>query len=179
MAIDIMVSFERDPPQLDFIWPGFLSGTVGALIAPGATGKSFWALEASMSVAGGISGGDLLDLNPFHSGRVFYLAGEDPEAVLVRRIHAIGKHLDLSARQAIAENLIVEPIMGSLFNIMDERHLERLIEFSTVTWHGLFQHWSMLRLEPVRLFFICITSTREVCEMVFLINSKRPVVPQL
>jgi len=125
MAIDIMVSFEQEPAQLDFIWPGFLSGTVGALIAPGATGKSFWALEASMSVAGG----DLLDLNPFHSGRVFYLAGEDPEAVLVRRIHAIGKYFDLSTRQAIAENLIVEPIMGSLFNIMDERHLERLIEF--------------------------------------------------
>ncbi|RCL02112.1 MAG: hypothetical protein JSC188_000434 [Candidatus Tokpelaia sp. JSC188] len=131
MAIDIMVSFNQDPPQLDFIWPGFLSGTVGALIAPGATGKSFWALEASMSVACGVSGGDLLGLNPFYSGRVFYLAGEDPEAVLVRRIHAIGKYFDLSARKAIAENLIVEPIMGSMFNIMDERHLDRLIALCT------------------------------------------------
>ncbi|WP_223925546.1 AAA family ATPase, partial [Aeromonas caviae] len=39
-------AFQQEPPQLDFIWPGFLAGTVGALVAPGATGKSFWALQA-------------------------------------------------------------------------------------------------------------------------------------
>lgn len=49
MAINIMKAFQQEPPQLDFIWPGFLAGTVGALVAPGATGKSFWALEAAMS----------------------------------------------------------------------------------------------------------------------------------
>lgn len=42
MAINIMKAFQQEPPQLDFIWPGFLAGTVGALVAPGATGKSFW-----------------------------------------------------------------------------------------------------------------------------------------
>ena len=41
MAINIMEAFQQEPPQLDFIWPGFLAGTVGALVAPGATGKSF------------------------------------------------------------------------------------------------------------------------------------------
>lgn len=53
MAIDLRAAFENQPPVLDFIWPGFLAGTVGALVAPGATGKSFWALEAAMSVACG------------------------------------------------------------------------------------------------------------------------------
>ena len=33
--------------------------TVGALVAPGATGKSFWALEAAMSIACSVAGGDL------------------------------------------------------------------------------------------------------------------------
>ena len=31
MALDIMAAFTNEPPELDFIWPGFLAGTVGAL----------------------------------------------------------------------------------------------------------------------------------------------------
>jgi RecA-family ATPase len=131
MAIDIMQAFQQEPPELDFIWPGFLAGTVGALVAPGATGKSFWALEAAMSVACSVPGGDLLGLKPKHSGRVVYLAAEDPEPVLIRRIHAIGQHLDLLAREVIAENLIIEPIMGKRLNIMKPDHLKRVIEYCT------------------------------------------------
>jgi len=131
MAIDIMASFQEEPPTLDFIWPGFLSGTVGALVAPGATGKSFWALEAAMAVACSVAGGDVLNLKPRHSGRVVYLAGEDPEPALVRRVHAIGQHLNQNAREAIAENLTLEAIMGKRFNIMDERHRARVVEVCT------------------------------------------------
>ncbi|HBS17049.1 MAG TPA: replication protein A, partial [Halomonas sp.] len=112
MAIDLMWAFENEPPPLDFIWPGFLAGTVGALVAPGATGKSYWALEAAMCIACSVAGGDVLKLNPPKTGRVIYLAGEDPEVVLLRRSHAIGKHLGHSARASIAENLVLESIMG-------------------------------------------------------------------
>ncbi|EPD8436605.1 helicase RepA family protein, partial [Pseudomonas aeruginosa] len=49
---------------------------------------------------------------------------------LVRRIHAIGQHLGHAARQAIAENLVLEPIMGKRLNVMDEAHLRRVIEYS-------------------------------------------------
>lgn len=135
MAIDLLVAFENEPPALDFIWPGFLAGTVGALVAPGATGKSFWALEAAMSVACGAvveckaAGGDLVGLAPQRPGRVVYLAGEDPEIALVGRIHSIGKHLDQRARKAIADNLTVEPIMGKRLNVMDKEHLARVIKF--------------------------------------------------
>ncbi len=130
MAIDVLEAFEHEPPTLDFIWPGFLAGTVGALVAPGATGKSFWALEAAMSIACSVAGGDLVGLAPAHTGRVVYLAGEDPPPALVRRIHAIGQHLGHAARQAIAENLALEPIMGKRLNIMDDAHLRRVIEYS-------------------------------------------------
>lgn len=130
MAIDVLAAFECEPPVLDFIWPGFLAGTVGALVAPGATGKSFWALEAAMSIACSVAGGDLVGLTPTHTGRVVYLAGEDPPSALVRRIHAIGQHLGHAARQAIAENLALEPIMGKRLNVMDEAHLRRVIEYS-------------------------------------------------
>ncbi|EPF4195726.1 TPA: AAA family ATPase [Klebsiella pneumoniae] len=129
MAIDLRAAFENEPPTLDFIWPGFLAKTVGALVAPGATGKSFWALEAAMAIACSVAGGDLVGLAPACAGRVVYFAGEDPEVALERRIHAIGQHLNQQAREAIAENLTLEPIMGKRLNVMDERHLVRVIEF--------------------------------------------------
>jgi RecA-family ATPase len=122
-------SFDNEPPVLDFIWPGFLAGTVGALVAPGATGKSFWALEAAMAVACDAPGGDLIGLSPHHTGRVVYLAAEDPEPALIHRVHAIGKHLPRAARASIAENLLLEPIVGTRFNVMNTRHLERVLEY--------------------------------------------------
>lgn len=129
MAIDLMAAFTNEPPELDFIWPGFVKGTVGALVAPGATGKSFWALEATMSIACAVAGGDLLGLSPAASGRVVYLAGEDPLSVLVRRVHAIGRHLPGPAREVIAENLVIEPIIGKRLNVMDDRHLAEVTDF--------------------------------------------------
>jgi len=35
--VDVGYRFETPPPDLDFVWPGFLAGSVGALVAPGAT----------------------------------------------------------------------------------------------------------------------------------------------
>ena len=69
MPIDILQAFETKQPDPDFLWPGFLAGTVGALVAPGATGKSFWALQAAMAVACHVPGGDLLGLNPSQNGK--------------------------------------------------------------------------------------------------------------
>ena len=128
MALNIMEAFQQEPPQLDFIWPGFLAGTVGALVAPGATGKSFWALEAAMSIACSVAGGDVVQIKPRRTGRVVYLAGEDPEPALIRRVHAIGQHFSQSAREAIADNLILEPIMGMRLDVMNKRHLARVVE---------------------------------------------------
>jgi RecA-family ATPase len=128
MAIDLLAAFENEPPALDFIWPGFLAGTVGALVAPGATGKSFWALEAAMTVACSVPGGDVIALMPQHTGAVLYLAGEDPAPALVRRVHAIGKYLSDDARVAIAERLTLEPIMGLGFDVMKHTQFERLVE---------------------------------------------------
>jgi RecA-family ATPase len=130
MALDILKAFAHEPPELDFIWPGFLAGTVGALVAPGAAGKSFWALEAAMAIACSVAGGDVLNLKPQYTGRVVYLAGEDPPPALIRRVHAIGQHIGQSAREAIAENLSLEPIMGKRLDLMNEAHLRRIIDYS-------------------------------------------------
>lgn len=129
MTLDITAAFAKEPPNLDFVWPGFLSGTVGALVAPGATGKSFWALQAAMAVACNTQGGDLVNIRPERTGKAVYLAGEDPAQAIARRVHAIGKHLDPAARTAIAENLTIEPIMGKRLNVMDEKHLDRVLDY--------------------------------------------------
>lgn len=84
-----------------------------------------------MSIACSVAGGDLVGFNPQHAGRVIYLAGEDPPPALVCRIHSIGKHLSPQAREAIAENLTLEPIMGKRLNVMDDQHLARVVEFCT------------------------------------------------
>ena len=128
MVIDLKSAFEEDPPIMDFIWPGFLAGTVGALVAPGATGKSFWALQAAMSVSCSVDGGDLVGINPTRSGRVIYLAGEDPDQALRCRAHSIGKRLTDEAKQSIAKNLHLEPIMGKRLDVMNSKKLDEIIK---------------------------------------------------
>jgi len=127
--IDIATAFEHEPPQLDFIWPGFLAGTVGALVAPGAAGKSYWTMEAAMSVACSVAGADLVDLSPKCYGRVVYFAGEDPEPAINRRLYSMGRHLPPLARDGIAQNLIIEPIMGKRLNLMNDLHLDKVINY--------------------------------------------------
>jgi len=39
MAIDILHAFENEPPPLDFVLPGLLAGTVGAMVSPGGAGQ--------------------------------------------------------------------------------------------------------------------------------------------
>ena len=84
MALDIMAAFTNEPPELDFVLPGFLAGSVGALFSPGATGKSFLVLEAAMGVACSVAGGDLLNLQPGHTGRVIYLGSLEKTEFKVR-----------------------------------------------------------------------------------------------
>jgi hypothetical protein len=110
MAIDILAAFESEPPELDFVFSGFLAGTVGALVAPGASGKSYWALQVAAAIAS--SDADILGLNPSKTGRVIYLAGEDPEIIIKRRLHSFASYLNPKSRQNVANNLLIEPLVG-------------------------------------------------------------------
>ena len=128
MPIDILRAFDEQQPDPDFVWPGFLAGTVGALVAPGATGKSFWALQAAMAVACHVPGGDLLGLNPTQNGRVFYIAGEDPELALMQRLYSMSSHLGIDARESIAKHLVIESVMGTQLNLISDDQRKTLIE---------------------------------------------------
>lgn len=133
MTIDLNANLKTEPPKMDFIWGGFLAGTVGSLAGPSAIGKSFWALQAAMAVAGHASdnetqGADLLDLQPSKRGRVLYLANKDPESILIHRIHTICRHMSDDAKQRVAENLVVEPVMGLRFDIMTASTSESILK---------------------------------------------------
>jgi hypothetical protein len=119
--VDLAAAFSGPPPELDWVWPGFLAGTVGVLVAAGGTGKSYWALQAAMAVADGGRNSDLLGLDPSHTGRVIYLTAEDPEPVLVGRVQALGQFLPAQAQDAIAEHLVLMPLAGRRLDIMADK----------------------------------------------------------
>ncbi len=125
MPLHIMSAFQAQPPELDFVIPGFLAGTVGCLYAPGGVGKSFLALEMAL----GVAGVDLLGLSPHHpTGQTLYIALEDPEIILRRRLHAIGSHLSVAQREVVAEHLELLPMLGVPFDLQNGRHADWLTE---------------------------------------------------
>lgn len=126
--LDLRSAVENEPEPLDFVFPGFKSGTVGALVSPGGTGKTMLALQVAVTVA---TGADLLNLADMDSawrlvtGPVVFLTGEDPADVLDGRFHAIGRHLNTSQREAMYNNLAVAPLVG----------------FSADMMSGEWRHW--------------------------------------
>ena len=119
--LDLRHAVEQAPEPLDFVLPGFKSGTVGALVSPGATGKTMLALQAAVTVSGGP---DMLDFASMDTawrrtaGRVVFLTGEDPADVLNGRFHAIGQRLNPAEREAMFENLSVAPLVGHGADVM-------------------------------------------------------------
>ena len=119
--VSLVPSMRKRPEPLDFVLPGLLAGTVGALVGPGAVGKTMLALQAAVTVAGGA---DTLGLASMDSewrcktGKVVFLNVEDPEIVLVHRIHAIGQRLNSAEKETVAKNLFVTSLFGSRVDLM-------------------------------------------------------------
>ncbi len=115
MALDLMAAFTELPPPLDYVFPNMVAGTVGALVSPGGAGKSMLALQLAAQIAGGP---DLLEVGELPTGLVVYLPAEDPPTAIHHRLHALGAHLTAEQRQAVAEGLLIEPLIGKCPNIM-------------------------------------------------------------
>ncbi len=114
-----------DPPPLDFVLPGFLSGTTGILVGSGGAGKSWLALELACAVAGGAEV-DLLDLKPGACGRVLYLGLEDPRGILLHRMRALGLRLSGSQHESIAENISLKSLTGRLIDLLNQKQRDSL-----------------------------------------------------
>ena len=73
------------------------------------------ALQLAAQIAGGQ---DLLEVGELPTGPVIYLPAEDPPTAIHHRLHALGAHLSAEERQAVADGLLIQPLIGSLPNIM-------------------------------------------------------------
>lgn len=110
-SINVYESFTTKPPELDFAFCGLLTGSVGALVSPGGTGKSMLAFNIAIAVATGrdLTGG-ALDIQ--HTGKVTYLNAEDDEAVLRNRLYSIGQYLSPEIRNMAADSFSVRSLKG-------------------------------------------------------------------
>lgn len=125
--VRIGIDFDAEPHKLDFVLPGLLAGTVGLLVAPGASGKSFWLLQAALSIA---SGEKLAGFQADTTGEVLYINAEDPTEIVQNRLISMGALLDKEAREkAIIDTSIVD-MRGKMLDITDNKHLESIIELA-------------------------------------------------
>lgn len=127
-AIDVLPAFDTDPLEQDFILPGFLAGTVGALVAPGSTGKSMLALQLACAVASDQPTANTTGLDIQRHGGVLYLNLEDPPSEIQRRLHALGSRFDTDTRKSIAAGLTLSARMGVLTDVMDDSFLTALLK---------------------------------------------------
>lgn len=117
--------FKRQPVPTDFVLPGFVAGTLGALIAPGSTGKSMLAMELATLVAGTNMLGQ--DWPVMKVGNVMILAVEDPENELFNRWTELGTLMNPEQRRA-GERVRVVPMLGQRFDVMNDEHFQALLE---------------------------------------------------
>lgn len=129
-VMDLMSCFTREPPPLDFVWPGFLSGTIGALCAAGSTGKSFWSLEAALCVASPLANIELLDLDITKHGRVVLLNAEDNELLMRHRLRDIACALSDEARAEVAANVSIVSVVGWGVDINEESWVEAIVDLA-------------------------------------------------
>lgn len=124
--LDLLKRFNEEPAPLDFIWPGFLAGTVGALFAPGATSKSFLALQVGIGISSGM---DMLGLGIERTGRVVYMGLEDRDDILHHRAYAIGQRLSTEAREAAAKRFDILSLYGDGLDIMAADDSNAIVEY--------------------------------------------------
>jgi hypothetical protein len=127
MLIDILSLRNKEIKEIDMVWNGFRAGTVGALISPGGTGKSYWALEAAMAVA--CPAADLLNICPPHSGRVLYFAVEDDRDEIEYRMQHMIRDLPQEVVETVAENMYIDVKYGERMDILRESHLDAILEW--------------------------------------------------
>lgn len=102
-------------PPLDFVLPGVLRGAVSSLAAPTCAGKSMLALQMSALVA---SGSDTLGLGSVSTGRVLYLALQDPQAALHHRLWALGRLMTPLQRERMVRNLDLHCLVGQQVDLL-------------------------------------------------------------
>jgi hypothetical protein len=121
--------FNKEPAPLEFILPGYLTGTVGGLVSQGGLGKSTIIIQAAMGVA--CPEANLLGIDIGKHGRVAILAAEDPDESLHHRFFKMSRHFNPEVRQILKENLRVSPCVGHGVDLMSDEWQDTIEEAAT------------------------------------------------
>lgn len=104
--ISFLAASAGNPPDIDFCLPNLLAGTVGVIAAPAGIGKTSLLMQMGAAVAAGIPVAEDLLPAPQQTGKVVFLATEDPAAILHRRAHQFVRALEsLGHEQKVIERL--------------------------------------------------------------------------
>ena len=143
--INVKGAFENPGPRVNFLIPGMIRGSVGALVAPGGAGKSIFALQLAVWVT---SGADILGLGEAPTDQsVAYLSAEDPLPVLGERLYAIGEALSDRERHLVEDHLMVMPLEGIQPDLLSSRWINAL--------QNLAEEHDLLILDTLRRFHGC------------------------
>ncbi|HEY6898092.1 MAG TPA: AAA family ATPase [Rhodocyclaceae bacterium] len=147
----------QPPPEVDFCLPNFLAGSVGVVAAQAGIGKTSLLLQIAAAVALGVPVAGGLLPPPRITGRVVFLATEDPLAVLQRRAHFLVRSLESQGHgadvaQHLEQQLQFYSVRSKLPNLLanggiGERGLDRLT--------SLARDSRLLILDPIRRFHLC------------------------
>ncbi len=89
--LDVRAALTAPPPNLDYVLPGLLAATVGALVGPGASGKTMLLMQTACDIAAGapIGGGILTTGFLYGEGApVVLVFAEESRAVMHHRLQA-------------------------------------------------------------------------------------------
>jgi RecA-family ATPase len=114
--VDLRAQLAAPPPALDFVLPGLLAGTLGSIISPGGAGKSMMTSQIAISIACGFDHWAILGSNPA-PGNVIIVAAEDPEVVLIRRLHTLRQSRPAAFGDEALSRLHILAVQGSGFAI--------------------------------------------------------------
>jgi RecA-family ATPase len=113
---DLLKAYSQPHTEKDFVIPGLRAGgSVGAIIAPGGTGKSFLALEIAHAVA--CPQADLAGFKVNNPGKVLYLNAEDLSDETDERLSYLGKYYSMEIRNEVAKNLDILSVAGEMINL--------------------------------------------------------------
>lgn len=108
--LDLHWALQGALPPLDFVLPGLLPGSLGLIVAPGDTGKTYLALDMAIAQAIGrpVAGGLFPALT---AAKVVFLAGEESDRLLAERLRGM---VDLAERSLpeLHRNLLLLPRSG-------------------------------------------------------------------
>jgi replicative DNA helicase len=110
---------DENPIKIKEVIPGIIQGTINALIAPGGTGKSFFALELGAGLAtGGLV--NLMELPLFNQKfKVAYISLEDLVHVVQIRLKALRSRIHPQYWQDIYDNYSIYSLTGKNATILD------------------------------------------------------------